>query len=327
MVNKSRLMFVLRFLISFGLLLGLLWIMRNNMSNIINILRDSDKKFFILALCVTMPMSLLLACRLKLLMLGQKISLPIKDAISLTFIGYFFNNFLPTAVGGDLAKAYYTSKKTNNKVGSYAAVLTDRLCGVTALLLIALAGIIFMGSGFKYGKIAGAIMAMSFALVLLMMFLLSKKGLMGNEIPMRAGILSTIRAKISKLCNAISLYRHSPRILVQSVLISLLSQSGAILGIWFFILSLGGDIHLVKLFMVIPLVWAISMLPSLNGLGVREGAFVYFLKEDIGTNMAFTVSLLWLGMIILYSIIGGIINLFYHVSISIKDTGEVIDDR
>jgi len=325
MVNKSKLLFVLRFLISFGLLLGLLWMMRNNVSNIISILKESDKKFFILALCVSMPMTLLLAYRLKLLMLGQVISLPIKDIISLTFIGYFFNNFLPTAVGGDLAKAYYASKKTNNKVGSYAAVLTDRLCGVIAILLIALTGIIFMGSGFKYGKIAGVIMAMSFALALLMMFLLSKKGLVGNEIPMRAGILSTIRAKISKLYNAISLYRHSPWILVQSVLISLLSQSCAILSIWFFILFLGGDMHLIRLFLVIPLVWAISMLPSLNGLGVREGAFVYFLKSDIGMDMAFTVSLLWLGVIILYGIIGGIINLFYHVSI--KDTGGAINDR
>lgn len=325
MVNKNRLLFGLRFLISFGLLSALLWMMRNDIGNIVDILRYSDKKFFILALCVSMPMTLLLAYRLKLLMLGQKIRLSMKDFISLTYIGYFFNNFLPTAVGGDLAKAYYASKRTGNKFGSYAAVLTDRLCGVIAILFIALIGIIFMGGKLKEDKIAWAVAGMSFILILLVTVLLSKKDLVGKIGVARPGILGNILAKISKLHTAINLYRHSPRILTMAVLISLVSQSGAILSVYFFILFLGGDMHLVKLFLIIPLVWAISMLPSLNGLGVREGAFVYFLKADLGTDTAFTISLLWLSVIILYSIIGGVINLFYHVNI--KNTGEVDDDR
>lgn len=325
MVNKNKLLFALRFLVSFGLLSALLWIMRNDIGNILDILKNSDKKFFILALCVSIPMTLLLAYRLKILMLGQKIRLPMKDIISLTYLGYFFNNFLPTAVGGDLAKAYYASKKTDNKLGSYAAVLTDRLCGVIAILFIALIGIVFMGGKLKEDRIAWAVAGMSFALILLAAVLLSKKDLAGNMEAARPGILGSILAKISKLRDAINLYRHSPRILTRAVLISLISQSGAILSVYFFILFLGGDIHLVKLFLIIPLVWSISMLPSLNGLGVREGAFVYFLKADIGTDMAFTVSLLWLSVIILYSIIGGVVNLFYHMNI--KNTGEVDNDR
>lgn len=322
MVNKNKLFFALRFLISFGLLLGLLWTMRNNIGNIMNILKQSDKKFFVLALCVSMPMTLLLAYRLKLLMLGQNISMPFKDFVSLTFIGYFFNSFLPTAIGGDLAKAYYASKRTNNKVGSYAAVLSDRLCGLVAILLIALIGIVFIGGKYKDDKIIWMVGCVSFALILMMTLLLSKKDLMGSLGLTRIKMLSGITAKISKLHEAVNLYRRSPAILTRAILISFVCQSGAILSIYFFILFLGGNINLVKLLLIIPLVWTISMLPSLNGLGVREGAFVYFLKEDIGADMAFTVSLLWLGVIIIYSIIGGVINLFYHVN-----TSEVANDR
>ena len=63
------------------------------------------------------------------------------------------------------------------------------------------------------------------------------------------------------------------------------------------------------------------MLPSLNGLGVREGAFVYFLKGDIGAGVAFAVSMLWLGVIILYSLIGGIMYLVHPVKIEPKMGG------
>ena len=98
-----------------------------------------------------------------------------------------------------------------------------------------------------------------------------------------------------------------------------MGQVGAIVSIYFFVLFLGGNVHLIKLFLIVPLVWAISMLPSLNGLGVREGAFVYFLKGDIGADAAFAVSILWLGVIIIYSIIGGILNLLCPIPIEVKE--------
>tara|TARA_Y100000031_G_C8135215_1_gene344895 strand:- start:398 stop:586 length:189 start_codon:yes stop_codon:yes gene_type:complete len=59
------------------------------------------------------------------------------------------------------------------------------------------------------------------------------------------------------------------------------------------------------------------MLPSLNGLGVREGAFVYFLKGDIGKDMGFSVSLLWLGMVLFYGIIGGVLHMIFPVKVGI----------
>ncbi len=78
---------------------------------------------------------------------------------------------------------------------------------------------------------------------------------------------------------------------------------------------------LLKLFLLIPLVWVISMLPSLNGLGVREGAFVYFLKPDIDADRAFAISLLWLGIILVYSLVGGVLHMIYPVKVK-SDSNE-----
>ncbi|MBU4457718.1 MAG: flippase-like domain-containing protein [Candidatus Omnitrophica bacterium] len=314
--KKEKLSIILRSLISFGLLVLLIWIMRDDIGGIARILKNSNKHYFIVGLCINVPMSILLSYRLKLLMTGQKIFLPLKDFIYLTFIGFFFNNFLPTAIGGDIAKAYYASKKTDNKVASYAAVLSDRLFGLLAFLFIATAGLIFIGKGFNNNKIIYAVSFVFAALAFVAVLLFRKnKNTSILSADSDKGAVNKIKIKLDKIYRAINSYRNNPFLIVKVVLLSILMQSFTIAGIYFFILSIGGYIPLLKLFLLIPIVWAVSMLPSLNGLGVRESAFVYFLKPDIGAERAFAISLLWLGIIIAYSLVGGILHMIYPVKV------------
>jgi len=313
---KGKLSIILRFVVSFGLLLLLVWLMRKDAGEVLGILKGSNKGFILMALFINLLLSAVVAYRLKLLMSGQKVFLSIKDAIYLTFIGYFFNNFLPTAIGGDIVKAHYAYKKTNNRAASYAAVLADRILGLIATLLVALVGLVFMGKNMDNKFIVWAVPFVFILTVLMMMFLLKK-----NNIPEKApsrgkGIFHAIKEKLLKLYAAINLYRNSPVLLAKGIALSLGLQFLSIISIYLLVLSTAGDIPLFRLFLVIPLVWAVSMLPSLNGLGVREGAFVYFLKGYIGAEKALAVSILWLGLIMLYSAIGGILQLLYPVKIN-----------
>ncbi|MDO8603050.1 MAG: lysylphosphatidylglycerol synthase transmembrane domain-containing protein [Candidatus Omnitrophota bacterium] len=319
---KNKLSVILRFIVSFGLLFLLAWIMRKDAKEVIGIFKNSDKTLLLFAVLVNIPLSVSVAYRLKLLMSGQKILLSMKDAIYLTFIGYFFNNFLPTAIGGDIAKAYYASKKTNNKVASYAAVVADRLLGLIATLLVALTGLLFIGKSID-NKFILWVVPFAFILVALAIFFLLRKNNRLSEVsPAGKGLFNKIKEKLLKLYRAVNLYRNSPVILVKGIALSLLLQVLSIISIYLFILCVGGNMPLFRLFLIIPLVWAVSMLPSINGLGVREGSFIYFLKGYIGPEKAFAISLLWLGLIMIYSLIGGIYQLIYPV----KTKGENIND-
>ena len=308
---KNKLSIILRFVISFGLLVLLLWIMRKDAGEIIGIIKTSRKELILLSILINMLLSVAVAYRLKLLMSGQKILLSIKDAVYLTFIGYFFNNFLPTAIGGDIAKAYYASKKTTNKAASYAAVLADRVLGLIATLLIAFIGILFIGKSMDNKFILWAVPFAFFLVIAITAVLLRKNNMGEGAILEKRGLFNKIKGKLLKLYTAVNLYRNSPLLMVKGIVLSLLLQAGAISGIYLFILSIGGNIPIFMLFLIIPLIWAVSMLPSLNGLGVREGAFVYFLKGYIGAEKAFTISILWLGVIMFYSLIGGVLHLLY----------------
>jgi len=75
--------------------------------------------------------------------------------------------------------------------------------------------------------------------------------------------------------------------------------------------------------LVTPLVSVASMMPSINGLGVREGAFVIFLGEFISKESAMAVSILFLSIVLIVSFIGGVLYLFsgklYKVPIRVKE--------
>ncbi len=312
---------MLRFVISFGLLVLLIWIMRKDAGEIIGIIKASRKDLIILAMLVNMLLSVAIAYRLKLLMAGQNIMLSLKDAVYLTFIGYFFNNFLPTAIGGDIAKAYYASRKTNNKPASYAAVLADRIIGMLATLLIALIGILFIGKSMSNKFILWAVPVLFLLVVCAIAALLRKNDIIEGPVAEKKGLFHAIKAKALKLYTAVNLYRNHPVLMLKGFGLSFLLQAAAIFSNYLFILSIGSNIPVFRLFLIIPLVWAVSMLPSLNGLGVREGAFVYFLKGYIGAEKAFTISLLWLGLIMIYSTVGGLLHLLYPVNIQKKEEG------
>jgi hypothetical protein len=64
---KNKLSLVLRFVVSLGLLLVLIWIMRKDAREILGILKGSNKAFILLAVFVNMLLTIVVAYRLKFL--------------------------------------------------------------------------------------------------------------------------------------------------------------------------------------------------------------------------------------------------------------------
>jgi len=58
-----------------------------------------------------------------------------------------------------------------------------------------------------------------------------------------------------------------------------------------------------------PIISAMSLIPSINGLGIREGATVLLFAPLIGKENAFAISILLLAALFIVSIIGGIVYL------------------
>ncbi len=283
--------------------------MRRDLPQILNIFLSSNKKILIAGLLINIPLTIILAYRLKIIMAAQSLYLSLSELVNLIFIGYFFNNFLPTAIGGDIAKAYYASKRTKRQMETFAAVFVDRFFGLIAIIIIALCSILFLNKNLPGKKILIMMFLIAILFIMFIIFL-TNKGLARNIKGLFSQIkIGRLEEPLRRFYNVIYLYREHPILAGKALFISIFLQAASIFMVYLFIISLGTKVPLLRLFFIMPVIWAVSMLPSLNGLGIREGAFVYFLSGWIGKEKAFATSLLWLGLIFLFSIIGGVLHL------------------
>lgn len=205
-------------------------------------------------------------------------------------------------------KAFFAYQKTSKKLDSFACVFGDRIIGLFSLVLMATVGTLLLWQETES--------SIKMAVGLLFLFSSFAISFLFNR-----GMAKSIRflfiplkkmgwdEKIEKAYHSLHFIGQNKKILWQAFFLSILTHVIFILSIFTLIQSLSAYVSLPRLFLVVPLVSTLSMLPSLNGLGIREGAFVYFLGGNIGKGSALALSILWLGILGIQSFIGGIIYL------------------
>lgn len=307
---KAKVLLILRISVSLAFVGLLVWLFRKDIPDILTALKSTNPLFFGMAVILNVLVIIVISVRLKKILSVQGLHLKLGEAVYLTFIGNFFNNFLPTSVGGDLVKAYYATKKSARKLESFSAVFFDRFFGFLSIGLLAFLGILFLNKHIKDTKLLWGSIIFSAVVLLAFVFFLNKR--LTKNLFARLLDLPLFRegSKLRKLYNALNAYKKHKIVIAQLIGISLLAQMIAAVGIYLIIKSLSQEISFLLLFLIIPLVSVASMMPSINGLGVREGAFVYFLKEFISRESAVAVSILYLALILIMSLIGGILYLF-----------------
>ena len=97
--------------------------------------------------------------------------------------------------------------------------------------------------------------------------------------------------------------------MAKALLVSFFIQILSILVIYVISLSVHVNVSIIPLFLFVPLINILIMLPvSIGGIGLQEGAFIYFFSRvGITAQEALTVALLFRGITILVSLPGGIL--------------------
>lgn len=319
---KKMIFGLVRVFISFFLLGLLFFLMREKMDSLIDIIRGVNIHLFFLAMLCMVPMVLISSFRLKFFFSVQGLSFKLTEVIRLSLVGYFFNNFMPSTVGGDVAKLYYAKKRTGDYTRPFSAIFIDRLVGLSALIVLAGIAVVFWGS-LIHNSAAKLIVLVSFCSLLVALALIFIQRPEGNFAwILHLPLLVKIKEKLKKIHKTLALYRSSKSLLIGFGL-SFLGH--IIIAIYSYILarSLNVDLPIYIFFILIPVVGLISSLPSLNGLGIREGAFVYFFKEFIAPEQAFALSLLYFFQLLCLSSVGGIVYMLNGAHMQ----KEVLDDQ
>ncbi|MCX8107476.1 MAG: flippase-like domain-containing protein, partial [Verrucomicrobiae bacterium] len=113
------------------------------------------------------------------------------------------------------------------------------------------------------------------------------------------------------------------RCLLEAIGLSMLINLACVLQIWSLAIGLGLRVDKLSLFVIVPVVIAISAVPiTPSGLGVRENLYVWLLgapEVGVAAKQALSLSLLAYGGSLLWSLVGG------AVYVTLKERHHLID--
>ncbi len=216
---------------------------------------------------------------------AQNLPFRVHDALRLGFIGYLFNYVAPGAVGGDLIKASMIAREqSERRLVAVATVFLDRVVGLIGLMVLGAVMMFFYTPvldkpEFQYviGVFQiGAVVSLAGMVVILL------PGISKLPLLKRLVRLPKVGAIFAEFVNSIRLYQSRWRVLVLSLLMSLVSHAVLILAIYFCALALPGSEGIPSLLghlQIIPpaeLVGVIVPLPG--GTGALEEAVAHFYK-------------------------------------------------
>ncbi len=192
----------------------------------------------------------------------------------LYLLGYFVNLLLPSYLGGDAARSFYIGRDVGQHQAAAATVL-ERYTGLAAMVLLALVFMWF--SPLTTASIRATVLIIAVGLGTLTAVALSPKIL---TLVTSHRYLGGARRHLEKIQSSFQLARSNKPLLIRSLLLSFLYHSLTVINTLTAAYAVGW-VHppAAELFVVLPLILLIGAVPiTPSGLGIQEGAFVYFLR-------------------------------------------------
>ena len=291
--------FAVRLVISAGLLIYLLYYvgMQAIVEEFNNILANSGIVYIMYALITYIIAVVIMSIRWQVILHGYGFNTRWGKLFGYYLIGMFFNNFLPSTIGGDVIRVFKVVDDVQNKSSALASVIIERLMGVAATLFLAFISLLILWQEFQNPQLL--YVSGCFFLVIVLFFF----GLIRNR-PFKylVRIFETIKwfnigEKFNRVFEAIHFFQKRRRILAYAFIYSLFSQAGIVIMNYALARALKMEISLTYLFLVVMVTFIITILPSINGIGIREFGFISLLSKA-GVSNATALSLSFLNLII-----------------------------
>ncbi len=317
-INKT-LSTIIRVVVSVGLISFLVYRNADNLRTMLMEARELDI-FFLSAAVVSYFLAISGGVfRWDILLKAQDIHIRKPFLHQSILIGFFYNNILPTTVGGDAYRVYDLAK--NKDVGApktSSTVVLERFVGI-------LTGLIYLLASFAFGmhailslNMVISLLAFIAAMVMVIIILINPYFFRLDRLFERFRLLKRIKPKLSAFRGIILSYRNRKKQFFICCLYSFIMQFFFILAYWAVSTSMGLAIRLPAFVFMVQVVSIVANIPiTIGGIGVRENALA-FLLVALGTtrSQAALFSFIILFIILFNAMLGGLVyiakNLFYR---------------
>ena len=311
-LQKRHLWFALKLNLSTVLLY---WILsRTNLSEVWQAIRSTNYGVLFVAFLLH-PIGLYISALRWQILLAARGSTPSLNFLFESYlVGMFFNNFLPSTIGGDIYRAYDTWRLGQTKSSAVAVIFIDRLLGILVLLLFALIAIILDQ---RFNKLVDHlwmwILLGTFGLCIAVYLIFFPPTILLNKTRNVSQLENNkIGAKLVAFAEAFLAFKGQHQALYKTTLLSILLQANVVVHYYLIGLALPIDVPLTGYFLIVPIVTVVMMLPiSINGIGLREGTFALFFSI-YGVTATDSIAFAWIAfaLLLIQSILGGILYVY-----------------
>src|ERR1043166_6592883 len=247
--------------------------------------------------------------RWRLLLEAQDVDMSFRATFASMSVALFFNNFLPSSIGGDVVRIADSAKVARSKTLAATVVLADRTMCMLALVLVAATGVTMVTSGgraplpvwpswlwaaFMSGMVVGG-------------FMLWSPGGVGWLLrPLTFLHPEWVTGRIGSITMTLERFRNHLGAVITCFGGAVVVQVLTVVFAWATAHALGIRIAAFDLAVVVPLAGVVQMLPvSVNGFGVREAMYsLYFTRIGLPIESAILLSLTTTALVMLYSLTG-----------------------
>jgi uncharacterized protein (TIRG00374 family) len=291
------------------LLLGYL-LSTSNPSALLDRVRSGDALLLVGSMVVYTLIIALSIWRWQVLLEAQGHEAPLGFLSSSYLVASFFNNFLPSNIGGDVIRVRDSSRLTGSTTTSLAVVAIDRILGLLALYC--LAAFAFVTGGPLVRALAGArFVLLVLGLVFVALAYVFFRPGTARAVMARSGLgrLSWAQERFEMVQAAVHVYRDRVHAVWTAFAGSLALQALVIAYYYMVARALRIDLPFAACFLMVPMCILVQTVPiSFNGWGVRESVFIYYFHQvGLGKDSALAFSLVGASLVVLLSLSGAVV--------------------
>lgn len=236
----------------------------------------------------------------------QSINASFLSLLKLNFMGFFFNSYLPTGVGGHLFRGYALAKETGKVWESVASTVAER---ITAFAAVVIMGVVSVFVNYSLFQKSGLLLPVGAAMGVVSLAFIVAFVLMPGALKWGKGLGERFFPGLSpgEISHVMMVYRQDPLPAVWATVVTMLSQFFEMGAYAVIFAGLGYHVQLLPLLSLVPIMRFLNHVPlTWNSLGTQDLILLLFWKPlGLSGEQALSVSLLMHAMRLALGAIGG----------------------
>ena len=305
--GRRHLVFAAKLIVSVALLA--LLIGRSDTPRIWAYVKSASPGWLAFAVLLYFLMVVASAWRWGLLLAAQGVAVPASKLTESFLVATFFNNFLPSNIGGDVVRIADTAPAARSRTLAASVVIIDRGIGLLGLVLLAAAAatvarLSVTGNGPVSWWLLWALFAAGVAVSIPALLIPERTVRLLS--PLRASHADWVGERLRQISHLLARFRAAPGALVGCFAGAVLVQA-LLVGFYAAVAhGIGVPVSTWHMAVIVPVSFLAQLVPvSVNGFGVREAVFsYYFAQVGAPAEGGLVVSLLGAGLVMLFSLSG-----------------------